>query len=99
MFPRMYCSGKFFEPTVIVPFSAAPGTFSICLPAVSPPPPPPDDSSSSSPQAATPSASSSAARIARILVCVFMMWPEPSFVGLAFRGGGAPLPRASAPAV
>src|ERR687885_1089173 len=58
----MYCSVKFFEPTLMVGLDSAPATFWIWLPEDAwPPPPEPepededeDDPLSSDPQAATP---------------------------------------------
>src|SRR5215203_1426878 len=64
MLPRMYCSVKFFEPTVIVGLEPAPEIFWICSPEAACEPPPPPPSSSSFPHAASPSANRSADRIA-----------------------------------
>ncbi len=95
MLPRMYCSGKFFEPTVIVPASAAPSIFWISEPgAVPPPPPPPEDElSSSSPQAAAPRAMTDAARNAVSFLFEIMMLSASSFVGMT----GGPCEAATAP--
>ncbi len=83
----MYCSVKFFEPTVIVGLDSAPGTFSMGEPdAAFSSPPPPLFSSSSLPHAARPNASNSAARIANGMDRAFMTWLLPSFVVWA---GGA----------